>query len=57
MNNKIGVTIISSNEKKYDHNYIETNNLVGASRIITTFKPKRGYEVVKITIEDVRVLL
>jgi hypothetical protein len=53
---KIGVTIICATKTKYDHVYIETDSLLGATRVINTFKPKRGYEVVKIEIEEVGVL-
>jgi hypothetical protein len=53
---KIGVTIICANKTKYDRAYIETDSLLGATRVINTFKPKRGYEVVKIEIEEVGVL-
>jgi hypothetical protein len=54
--NKIAVTIICATKTKYDHVHIETDSLLGATRIINTYKPKRGYEIVKIEIEEVGVL-
>jgi hypothetical protein len=53
---KIGVTVICVGKTKNDTVYIETDSLLGATRVINTFKPKRGYEVVKIEIEEVGVL-
>ena len=55
---KIGVTITSRNNAgKVDLNYIETDSLVGATRIMLTFKPKRGYRVNDYRIEEVGVLI
>lgn len=62
---KIGVTVVCVSVKretnkhygKVDRKYIETDTLLGATRIINTFKPKRGYEVVKVEIEEVGVLV
>jgi hypothetical protein len=54
---KIGVTIICTNGKKYDHVYIETDNLLGASRIINTYKPKRNYSVLEVNIKEVGVFV
>jgi hypothetical protein len=54
---KIGVTIVCTNEKKYDHVYIETDSLLGATRIINTYDPKRGYRVVNVKIEEVPALM
>lgn len=51
---KIVVTIISANEKdKSDMVVVETDTLLGAARIAYTFKPKRGYSVKKVLIEEV----
>jgi hypothetical protein len=55
---KIGVTITSiNNSGKLEQNYIETDNLLGATRIMLTFKPKRGYRVVEHRVEEVGVLV
>jgi hypothetical protein len=55
---KVGVTIVSSNEKqKIVENYIETDTLLSATRIMNTFKPKRGYEVIQFRVEEVGVLV
>lgn len=53
---KFGVEIIQASKVKFKHNYIETDSLVGCARIISTFKPARGYEVVQITIKEAEVL-
>ena len=45
------VTIYSMKDGKKDIYETETDSRVGASRIIMTFIPKRGYEVVKYRIE------
>jgi len=58
MYTKIGVTITSmNNDGKIDQRYIETESLLGATRIMLTFKPKRGYRVVQHRVEEVGVLL
>jgi hypothetical protein len=54
---KIGVTLVCSNDKRYDHVYIETDTLLSATRIIHTYQPKRGYRVVNVKIEEVGVLV
>jgi hypothetical protein len=52
------VTIISANEKDYaDTRVIETDTLLSAVRIAHTFKPKRGYKVKKVIIEEVDVIV
>lgn len=52
--NKVGVTILCANEKeKIAETYVETDTLLGATRFINSFKPKRGYYVVHIMIEEV----
>lgn len=54
----VGVTLICQNETgKLDTKYFETDTLLSATRIMNTFKPKRGFELVKTIIENVRVLL
>jgi hypothetical protein len=53
---KIGVNIVCENGKKYDHVYIETDSLLGATRIINTYQPKRGYKVVHVRLDEVGVL-
>jgi len=45
------VTIYSMKDGKKDIYETETDSIIGATRIIMTFKPKRGYEVVKYRIE------
>lgn len=55
---KIGVTVDCVNDKgKFDQVYIETDNLLGATRFINTFKPKRGYRAVEFHIQEVGVLV
>lgn len=55
---RIIVTIISANEKdKTDMKVVEMTTLLGATRFVNTFKPKRGYKVKKILIEEVDVLV
>lgn len=53
---KIGITIVCTNEKRYDHVYIETDSLLNATRVINTFQPKRNYRIVNIRLEEVAVL-
>jgi hypothetical protein len=53
---KISVTIICEKGERYDHVYIETDSLLGATRIINTYQPKRGYRVVHIKIDEVLTL-
>ena len=45
------VTIYSMKAGKKDIYETETDSIVSVSRIIMTFKPKRGYQVVKYRIE------
>jgi hypothetical protein len=55
---KIVVTIITRSEKdKSDMKVIETDNMTSAIRIAHTFKPKRGYKVAKVLIEEVETLI
>jgi hypothetical protein len=55
---RIQVTIISANEKdRSDMRVLETDSLTSAVRIAHTFKPKRGYSVKKVIIEEVDVIL
>jgi hypothetical protein len=55
---KIGVTITSVNDAgKIDQHYIETDSLLGASRVMLTFKAKRGYRAVEFQVQEVGVLL
>jgi hypothetical protein len=55
---KVAVTIISANTKeKIVENVIETDTLLSATRIMNTFKPKRGYKVVQFMVQDVEVLV
>lgn len=56
---KIGVEIITVSNKtngKVKHVYIETDSLLGATRFINSFQPKRNYSVAMIKIEEVGVL-
>jgi hypothetical protein len=61
---KIGVEIITISKSRVGntkggvaHVYIETDSLLGASRIINTYKPKRNHEIVEIKIKEVAVLI
>lgn len=57
MINKIGVTIICENEAgKTTENYIETDTLLSATRIMNTFKPKRGYKAKQFLVKEVTTL-
>lgn len=53
---KYGVFITMMNEDKFAHNYLEAADMVGVARILITFKPKRGYEVVKVEIGEAEQL-
>ena len=55
---RIGITIICANEKEkiFEH-YIETDTLLSATRIMNTFKPKKGYYVVQFLVQEVGVLV
>jgi hypothetical protein len=54
---KIGVTIYCESKHKRYNVYLETDNLVGATRIVNTFKPKRNYEVKQVVIGEVGKLV
>ena len=55
---KYAVTIASQNgEGKVVENVIETDGLVGAMRIIRTFKAKRGYAPFSWRVDEVEVLV
>jgi len=56
---RIQVTIITANKdnNKTHMNVIETDSLLSYVRIIRTFKPKRGYRIVKTMMEEVEVLV
>lgn len=54
---KIGITIVCTNEKRYDYVYIETENLLNATRVINTYQPKRNYRIVSVKLEEVKVLM
>lgn len=52
----IEVTIVCASETKYDHVKIQTDSLLGATRFINAYQPKRGYKVVMVQIQEVLVL-
>lgn len=55
---RIVVTVITANEKdKSDMTVVEFKDLTSAVRYAHTFKPKRGYRMKKILIEEVDVLV
>lgn len=55
---KIVVTIIERNDKDKSHmKVIETDTLLGATRIVNSYKPTRGYKIAKVMIEEVESLI
>lgn len=56
---RIQVTIISESKTtgKPDMQVVETDTLLSAVRIMHTAKPKRGYKIKKMIMEEVEVLV
>lgn len=55
---KLEVTISSVNAMgKEDHHTDHCENLINATRMILTFKPKRGYKVYSYHIEEIEMLV
>lgn len=46
-----------NNEGKQSVEHIPADDLVGATRVIITYKPKRGFDPVKFTMEKEVVLI
>ena len=49
-------TINKNNDKTYS-TFIDCNNLVSATRVMLTFKPKRHHEIIDYMIEPVETLV
>ena len=55
---RIEVTLISENKNgKQEINVVQTEKLLSAVRVISTFKPKSNYRLVKSIIEEIEVLM
>lgn len=55
---RVQVVITSVNKAgKTDIAVCKTNSILGATRVMITFKPKRGYWPVKYVVEEVEELL
>lgn len=52
MISKWGVFIYCQNGTGNYHYYTEVDDFIAASRVIITFKPRRGWEVVKVEIAE-----
>jgi hypothetical protein len=50
---KIGVTVVESKDNKTKEKYVETDKLLNATRIMNTWKPTRGWEVIQFRVEEV----
>jgi hypothetical protein len=50
--NKWGVFFTCEKDGKFYHHYSEANTMVDVARMLITFKPKRGWEVVKVEIAE-----
>jgi hypothetical protein len=55
--NKIGVWVIEEKDGKVKEKYVETDTLLSATRIMNTWKPRRGCKVIQFRIEEVGVLV
>jgi hypothetical protein len=51
---KVGVWVIEQNQKgTVKEKYVETDTLLSATRIMNTWKPTRGCEVIQFRVEEV----
>lgn len=55
--NHVGVWVIEENNGKVHEHYVETDTLLGATRIMNSWKCKKGYEVIQFRVEEVGRLL
>jgi hypothetical protein len=55
--NKIGVWVIEEKDGKVKEKYVETDTLLSATRIMNTWKPSRGHQVIQFRVEEVGVLV
>lgn len=58
--NRISVMIYASNDDQKVHKVqkiFDEENLTGVARFLMTYKPKRGFEIFRIEIEDLAKLL
>jgi hypothetical protein len=51
--NHIGVWVIEEKDGKVKEKYVETDTLLGATRIMNSWKCGRGWEVVQFRVEEV----
>ena len=50
--NRYAVSIKTVNPKgKIVHDFFETDNMINATRILLTFKPKRGYLLIQANVD------
>lgn len=55
---RMQVTIVTENDNgKTDMKVIELDSVLGATRFISTFKPKRGHRVVYAMMEEIEVMV
>jgi hypothetical protein len=50
---KIGVTVYESKDNKVKEKYVETDTLLSATRLMNTWKPTRGWDVIQFRVEEV----
>lgn len=51
--NHIGVWVIEERDGKVKGTYVETDTLLGATRIMNSWECKRGWEVIQFRVEEV----
>jgi hypothetical protein len=56
MRNKWGVFIHCEKEGKHYHQYLECQDMVSVARVLITFKPRQGWEVVSIEVKEAEQL-
>jgi hypothetical protein len=51
--NHIGVSVVEEKDGKVKERYVESDTLLGATRIMNTWIPTRGWEVIQFRVEEV----
>jgi hypothetical protein len=50
---RVGVTVVEEKNGKVREKYVETDTLLGATRIMNSWKCGHGYEVIQFRVEEV----